>query len=789
MSDGTGPPPAERGANAWQRGLVAVVPMVVAAVAVALFALRLTSGPVAPSGAWEVVPVANFDVPEPSLVEALDPGLRLGGYDQISARGAGAPRDLTLSFAADLGDDGSLHAIVRGKMLRRRDLGAGASLFLTRAEGVDSGLYLLGPDGVEPLRCDAGSAAPVPRRVRARVEVRGAAIQAFVDDHLLQSCALPSGLGAAVGFRAGLSDVSVSAIELRGPAGQLRFQDTPEWWAGPWVKGAAVVGAWVLLALVWLVDGAVTRWMLGRGRWVDPLRPTLAYLAWGLLALAYWMDVDALAAGLRLGRTPLVALQVGLATAAFTSFKAIGFLASAPRFRLGDGVPEPPGAMLGAPGGRVFLGLAGAHALVLGGLAAVSGGGVLAMVGADLPWVDAPVTAVVGAAAAVAWLAAARLVARSGGSGPIVAVGVGVLAWSTALALGALVGGGVWGARLHLALLALVAAAVGLVVAQVNAERIRAYNWVSLASALAILGLAECTARQTYLDQGWDPVPIRKYQAHPLLGWVRASNEFDFILDVREHSDYPSERFPVAFEADKSGKTRIVALGSSSTGGAFQMDDLDEFYPAQLQRRLEGVAPGRFEVLNQGVGGWNSFLVRLYLGTAIDELDPDIVTVYLGGNDVNTLGGWTYADYWRTYQQGGGRAPWLRGVLNSSRLYVGFKSALLLLNTRGAVPAVPLDDARDNYTRIIELAQEHGARVVLMSEAYRPTPARLQPYYDMMRELAADKGELFLDVAGLLHQRSQDDLFLDANHLTVQGHEAIADLLLTFLQDNGLVER
>lgn len=78
---------------------------------------------------------------------------------------------------------------------------------------------------------------------------------------------------------------------------------------------------------------------------------------------------------------------------------------------------------------------------------------------------------------------------------------------------------------------------------------------------------------------------------------------------------------------------RIVALGDSCTFG----DGNDRgTYPAMLGERLgeRPVADLRYEVVNAGISGLNSGLALRRLRSAVVPLEPDVVTVYVGWNDL-----------------------------------------------------------------------------------------------------------------------------------------------------------
>jgi lysophospholipase L1-like esterase len=288
-----------------------------------------------------------------------------------------------------------------------------------------------------------------------------------------------------------------------------------------------------------------------------------------------------------------------------------------------------------------------------------------------------------------------------------------------------------------------------------------------------LLVLGELGLRRTPLDLTWQRST----------GWARASLEFEELLVLREHRDYPSDGFPVR-PPEPSGRPRVVAFGGSSTGGAFQMDDLDLFWPAELERLL----PQPWEVVNQGVGGWNTLHIRLYAESQMEHLQPDVVAIYVGHNDVLDFSTRRYADYLAQYQgprsDGGG----LLGLLESSRLFVGFKFSVLALGQRSEALAVPVEDARDNLAAIIEAARGVGARVLLLSEGLNPDPLPMADYAAMQRSLAEAEDVHALDTASLLYESGAPDLFLDDCHLSVSGHQALAALVAEELRREGWLE-
>src|SRR5207245_1686418 len=85
-------------------------------------------------------------------------------------------------------------------------------------------------------------------------------------------------------------------------------------------------------------------------------------------------------------------------------------------------------------------------------------------------------------------------------------------------------------------------------------------------------------------------------------------------------------------EPPPPGVTRIVALGDSCTFGEGTFEGT---YPAQLELRLNSAGgPLRHQVINAGIEGLNSELALRRLESKVIKLRPDIVTVYIGWNDL-----------------------------------------------------------------------------------------------------------------------------------------------------------
>jgi hypothetical protein len=71
------------------------------------------------------------------------------------------------------------------------------------------------------------------------------------------------------------------------------------------------------------------------------------------------------------------------------------------------------------------------------------------------------------------------------------------------------------------------------------------------------------------------------------------------------------------------GVFRILCLGGSNVYGQFLNDD--STWPAQLEKRLNATSPGRYEVWNLGVCGYNGYQMAVQGADAVAKYQPDLV--------------------------------------------------------------------------------------------------------------------------------------------------------------------
>jgi lysophospholipase L1-like esterase len=304
----------------------------------------------------------------------------------------------------------------------------------------------------------------------------------------------------------------------------------------------------------------------------------------------------------------------------------------------------------------------------------------------------------------------------------------------------------------------------GVVWVNANSQSVRFFNIISVVLFSTSMVFAETALRFSQTGAGWSPLGRMSYDES--LGWTRSTLSDFEALDRGEHTDYPSEGYPVGF--DTTTKQRVVCLGSSATGGAFQNDDIGEFYPA----RLSEVLGDQVDVINQGVGGWTSFHMAHYFESKAAELSPDIVTVYAGHNDLLTKSAAPYRDLYSAWRSDA--VPSGPSVLDSVLLYQGLRFVVgAIVSPEGAV-AVPLEHARENLVRIINAAEAQGAEVILMTEAISPDSGPMAAYSNMMIEIAESyESTSYIEIPAVVLGRGSS-MFLDDVHLTDAGHRTVA---------------
>lgn len=266
---------------------------------------------------------------------------------------------------------------------------------------------------------------------------------------------------------------------------------------------------------------------------------------------------------------------------------------------------------------------------------------------------------------------------------------------------------------------------------------------------------------------------------------------------------------------------RIVALGDSCTFGA---GDSETTYPVALERRFHARerAPFDYQVVNAGIAGLTSDEAVGRLAYSLEVLKPDLVTIYLGWNDLMKLAPRSqtraapFSTLWRAIDQ-----LWLvRGLR---------KLLFFQLRAQFGDPKTGPESAtgrfanfhptyfEENLRRLIADTRTAGARPILVTLPHSlrrdlsPTELvgrhRQYPYFysgnalgdfvdlierynETIREVGRAEAVPVADVALRFDRMTRkEDYFFDTMHPNRRGNVLIAEVLERSLRENDLLQR
>jgi lysophospholipase L1-like esterase len=207
-------------------------------------------------------------------------------------------------------------------------------------------------------------------------------------------------------------------------------------------------------------------------------------------------------------------------------------------------------------------------------------------------------------------------------------------------------------------------------------------------------------------------------------GWVSVGRQG--FRGMREVSQTPPDSV-----------TRIIVVGGSTTFDSNVSDSSS--WPARLERVLNARSPGRYEVLNAGVPGFQVLDDLVRLQAELQWYDPAIVVLYQGHNDLfNTLG--------RAIGSGSGTTafdprpdeiptvyPWERWLERHSLLYNKVTQRLLAMRYRSSgirqrtqvspqtfenQVAIGAERFGREVRAFLAVAQSHGFQVIVPQIVY-----------------------------------------------------------------------
>ncbi len=261
-----------------------------------------------------------------------------------------------------------------------------------------------------------------------------------------------------------------------------------------------------------------------------------------------------------------------------------------------------------------------------------------------------------------------------------------------------------------------------------------------------------------------------------------------------DRAPYNRQRFkgPELPAAKPPGAVRIFCYGDSNTDGP-ESGGWPERLAAELAARPGG---GRFEVVNAGVAGYSSHQGLLRFRRDAPRFRPDLVLVSFGWNDLAPALGAPDRAF----------RPPAAPLLAAQRLLLHYRFFLVARRywprrpapAAAVGPRVPLADYRANLEGMLDTADRHGARAVLLTRPHREPVAvleglagnwrrRVPAYNRAVRRLAADRGAPLIDVQQVFAGARR--AFVDECHFTPHGHARMARLVAAQLARQGLLRQ
>ena len=345
---------------------------------------------------------------------------------------------------------------------------------------------------------------------------------------------------------------------------------------------------------------------------------------------------------------------------------------------------------------------------------------------------------------------------------------------------------------------------------------------IALGAALCAGALFEIGLR-IYLFEVADPERLTKYarfddlppQAHIFGGHPFTNyrlNEGYRSRDGKSRHDALGLRGGDVALPKARGTYRIVCIGGSTTYCTEIRED-SATYPAQLEHMLrERYGHEQVEVLNAGVGGWSSWECLIDLELRLLDLEPDLLVVYHGINDVYPR--FVPPERYRGDDTGlirqwqPGAAWWEHSLLlRCIGVKLGFARGNALQDlVHISYPRLDLDACLDanppvhfarNLESTIALARHFHVDLMLATFAwcggrkdYVSSPAYQRAIHegnDVIRSAAAKNSVPLLELSSAMDP--DPALWADSRHVNAAGARVMAGLFARFVHERFLAPR
>lgn len=343
-----------------------------------------------------------------------------------------------------------------------------------------------------------------------------------------------------------------------------------------------------------------------------------------------------------------------------------------------------------------------------------------------------------------------------------------------------------------------------------NIKAVTHPNLLLLFAALLSLVSIEFALRSGAGQAHFRPMNMGKaYETNDLLFWVPRGffpegNDFNTRAPITiEKVRFRSGMVPLEKPADTY---RIMVLGGSNVYGDGIDNEADTFPEVLATLANQHTTGVKFEAINAGIPGYNSFQLRVFYEYFGSQFKHDLLIVYVGRNDVDSYDGiYTFREMWEMARNPKGRAvKAAQRFLRKSAIYNGLTNSVVEFR-QTAAPAMnnekllkktlPPEDFADNLTHIIGVAKSNGVTVVLANEFWGEPFVYLgeelvKKYQAQMAEVSKQKQIPLCDVYGIMAKNYElfDVVFRDdLVHINHHGHEEVGRLLFEFLTENRLI--
>lgn len=260
-------------------------------------------------------------------------------------------------------------------------------------------------------------------------------------------------------------------------------------------------------------------------------------------------------------------------------------------------------------------------------------------------------------------------------------------------------------------------------------------------------------------------------------------------------------------EDKPAGRFRILCVGDSVTFGyriplvfpdkPDEYDRNDAPYAGRLERLLREQFPGRdIEVIALAVPGYSTFQGRSLLEDTIDWLEPDVVVLCFGFNDVAMK---HFPD--RVVMSRAFFPTAARTVMSSSQTLLHAwrwwtdRPDAPRVRVPQPEPRVSRKDYVANVAAMAALAKEHGAAVLVLGAVYRDRTtnpkeaARMTQYRKDLRAAMQERGIPYLQIDELTEDAAATNgpQFGEHVHPSSIGHQTIAEHLRDKLRADGVL--